>query len=106
MNLPATALSFLPSFVGLYIQASIPRGTPLPKIHVYCFSTKSEDNVEQAHSICAEISKQLGCEMAPGDGEKEGEVKVWDVRDVAPNKRMFCASFVLPGSVAWREGGG
>lgn len=106
MNLPASALSFLPSFVGLYSSASIPHGTPLPRIHVYCFSTKSDDNVEQAQLICKEIERMLECEMRPGDGEKEGEVRVWDVRDVAPNKRMFCASFVLPGAVAWREGGG
>ena len=109
MNLPATALSFLPAFISLFSVAHIPRGTDLapnpqrmPKIHVYCFSTKSDDNVEQSQLICAEISRQLGYEFKPGDGDKEGEVSIWDVRDVAPKKRMFCASFVLPRSVAWR----
>jgi len=109
MNLPATALSFLPAFVSLFSVAYIPKGTDLvpnparmPKIHVYCFSTKSYDNVEQTQLICAEISRQLRYEFKPGDGDKEGEVSVWDVRDVAPKKRMFCASFVLPRSVAWR----
>lgn len=106
MNLPASALSFLPSFIGLYTHASIPQGTPLPELHVYCFSTKSDDNVEQAHLISEEISRQLAYEMRPGDRETEGGVKIWDVRDVAPNKRMFCASFVLPKSVAWRDGDG
>ena len=106
MNLPASALTFLPSFVGLYAAAGIPAGTPRPKVHVYCFSTKSDDNAEQRDLICAEISQQLGFEMVPGDGEEEGTVAVYDVRDVAPKKRMFCATFVLPAEVAWREGGG
>lgn len=73
-------------------------------IHVYCFSTKSEDNVKEGKEICEEISRKLGCEMTlgkSGDAEREGEVQIHDVRDVAPNKRMFCASFRLPSMVAF-----
>ncbi|KAE9989640.1 hypothetical protein EG327_002441 [Venturia inaequalis] len=102
MNLPASALSFLPSFVSLYSSAKIPQGSPLPKVHAYCFSTKSVDNVQEGIEICKIISGHLGYEFVPGDGEKEGEVLITDVRDVAPKKRMFCASFMLPAEVAWR----
>lgn len=113
MNLPASAITFLPSFIGLYsaipgIPASEVRKvfaphteTPLPMVHVYCFSTKSEDNVAETREICEEIGRQLGCEMRP---ESEGgSVTVHDVRDVAPKKRMFCASFRVPEEVAFRE---
>lgn len=106
LNLPASAITFLPSFIGLYagreeLFAPI-ADAKLPIIHVHCFSTKSDDNKEEEMKICNEVSEQLGYEMRPGDTETEGEVQVWDVRDVAPLKRMFCASFRLPREVAFR----
>jgi len=68
-------------------------------IHVHCFSTKSDDNVKETKEICERISASLGYEITP---ETE-EMTVYEVRDVAPKKRMFCASFRLPGDVAFRE---
>ncbi len=110
LNLPATALTFLPAFIGLYSPSHSTlftphTSTPLPLIHVYCFSTKSDDNREEAIKICKEISAQLGYEMRPGNPEREGEIEIWNVRDVAPKKTMFCASFRLPGDVAFRKVG-
>ena len=108
MNLPALALTFLPSYIGLYSRISgMAPEAPLPYVHAYCFSTKSDDNVREARVICEEVSQQLGVEMRPGPAGdltalKEGEIWVYDVRDVAPSKRMFCASFRLPGEIAWR----
>ncbi|EMC93542.1 hypothetical protein BAUCODRAFT_76373 [Baudoinia panamericana UAMH 10762] len=116
LNLPATALTFLHSFVGLYSQSvrqhlSVPQDEiPMPLVHVYCFSTKSDDNVKESAEICEEITRQLDHKMIPGtvrgptalDKVEEG-VEVFDVRDVAPKKRMFCATFRLPRSVAFRE---
>ncbi|CBX95506.1 similar to tRNA (guanine-N(1)-)-methyltransferase [Plenodomus lingam JN3] len=111
MNLPASAITFLPNFIGLY--ANVP-GMPaedikkllaphtsqkLPMIHVHCFSTKSEDNLAETKEICAEISRQIGHDITPDTPE----VTIWDVRDVAPKKRMFCASFRLPEEVAFRH---
>lgn len=73
-------------------------------VHVYCFGTKSDDNREQEKRICDEIGRYLDCEMQPVGGNKgQGEgVQIWDVRDVAPLKTMFCASFRLPSAVAFR----
>ncbi|KAF2468119.1 guanine methyltransferase Trm5 [Lindgomyces ingoldianus] len=110
MNLPASAIAFLPSFIGLYstipgISANEIRRlftphteTPLPMIHVYCFSTKSDDNIAEGHDICRRISRELGHEVTPATPE----LQIWDVRDVAPKKRMFCASFRLPEEVAFK----
>jgi tRNA (guanine37-N1)-methyltransferase len=109
MNLPASAISFLPSFRGLYARHETlftpHTTTKLPMIHVHCFSTKSDDNVREGLDICERISKELGVVMIPGDGEVEGQVTIHDVRDVAPHKRMFCASFRLPKEVAFAMSG-
>lgn len=109
LNLPASAITFLPLFVGLYAgrEALFAPDTDakLPMLHVHCFSTKSDDNREAEIKICEEVSAQLGYEMKPGDVETEGGVQIWDVRDVAPFKRMFCASFRLPREIAFRVTG-
>ncbi|KAF2099860.1 guanine-N(1)--methyltransferas-like protein [Rhizodiscina lignyota] len=111
MNLPATAITFLPSFIGLYsslfpdysTSSSNHPDLPLPMIHVHTFGLKPEnkrdDNTEEEIRICEEVSKQLGTDIKRTDPE----VIIHDVRDVAPKKRMFCASFRLPEEVAWRK---
>ncbi|MCJ1368454.1 tRNA(m(1)G37)methyltransferase [Acarospora aff. strigata] len=102
MNLPATAITFLDAFIGLYRwreQLFSPHTTTkLPMIHVHCFSTKSDDNVDEKRKICTTISERIQFDITPDDPE----VEIWDVRDVAPKKRMFCASFRLPAEVAFR----
>ncbi|MCJ1227893.1 tRNA(m(1)G37)methyltransferase [Toensbergia leucococca] len=102
LNLPATALTFLPAFIGLYrTHESLfypHTDIKLPLIHVYCFSTKSDGNVEEKVKICKELSRYLEYVIKPEDPE----VEICDVRDVAPQKRMFCASFRLPAEVAFR----
>ncbi|MCJ1246188.1 tRNA(m(1)G37)methyltransferase [Trapelia coarctata] len=102
MNLPATATTFLDAFVGLYKgheDLFAPNtSTKLPMIHVHCFSTKSDDNKSEKIKICCEISDRIGYTIR----QEDKEVEIWDVRDVAPQKRMFCASFRLPSEVAFR----
>ncbi|KAH7060479.1 Met-10+ like-protein-domain-containing protein [Macrophomina phaseolina] len=114
MNLPANAIDFLPSFIGLFARSPVEEAlgttepstlfaphtdTQLPMVHVYCFGTKSDDNVEQEIDICKRISQKLEFEIT----RETLDGKIYDVRDVAPNKRMFCASFRLPAEVAFRK---
>jgi tRNA (guanine37-N1)-methyltransferase len=103
MNLPATAVTFLPAFVGLYARVGIPRTEARPCIHVYCFVKKVDEIVDEADEIKKTISGLLGFSFTLGDEGKEGQLKITDVRNVGPNKRMFCASFTLPADVAYRE---
>lgn len=104
MNLPASASSFLPSFIGLYLDLEhlFPHTSldpQMPMIHLYIFSTKSDDHAAEKIKICDEISRQLRADVR----SEEKEVEIWPVRDVAPMKRMFCASFRLPAEVAFRK---
>lgn len=55
--------------------------------------------MREAVDICQRISEKLGYEIKPGDEELD----IHEVRDVAPKKRMFCASFRLPAEVAFRS---
>lgn len=103
MNLPASALTFLPSFIGIYVEHEAlfypHTETQLPLVHVYCFSSKSDDNAAEKVKICKEISGYLEFKI------NDIEVEITDVRDVSPSKRMFCASFRLPAEVAFRKKG-
>ncbi|KAH8675972.1 Met-10+ like-protein [Xylariales sp. PMI_506] len=106
MNLPASAYTFVHNFRGLYSGREDlfePRtSTKLPLVHVHCFALKSDDEVPLL-DICDRLTNELGVKMIPGDAEKEGEVSIYDVRDVAPAKRMFCATFRLPAEVAFAK---
>ncbi|KAE9590150.1 putative tRNA (guanine(37)-N(1))-methyltransferase [Lupinus albus] len=82
MNLPASAIEFLDAFRGL-IQKKYWKG-PLPWIHCYCFIRATET----PESIISRAESFLNAHIQ--------ESKFHKVRDVAPNKAMFCLSFRLP----------
>ncbi|KAM5356216.1 hypothetical protein ACJ41O_002862 [Fusarium nematophilum] len=104
MNLPASAIEFTHNFRGLYHgleELFAPHtAAKLPMIHVHCFAVKADDETP-LRDICERIHKEIGVMLKPGDPENEGEVLIYDVRDVAPAKRMFCASFRLPREIAF-----
>ncbi len=116
MNLPASAIEFLSSYRGVYAgqEALFAPHTPtrLPLVHVHCFSHKCPDDETPAREdICERISKELGFAVRPAatsgnegaevEEEEEGAVKIHNVRDVAPAKSMYCASFRLMPEVAF-----
>ncbi|KAL7153608.1 hypothetical protein ABFS83_04G180800 [Erythranthe nasuta] len=82
MNLPASALEFLDALGGL-IDKKHWKGS-LPWIHCYCFmrSTETEDLIK------AKAEAALGASIR--------DPVFYRVRDVAPNKAMYCLSFRLP----------
>ncbi|KAK2592320.1 tRNA(m(1)G37)methyltransferase [Conoideocrella luteorostrata] len=104
MNLPASALEFLHNFKGLYCgheKLFAPHtDTKLPLVHAHCFAVKADD-ATPLDDICQRIHSEIGVQLKPGDVEREGQVTIHEVRDVAPAKRMFCATFRLPPEVAF-----
>ncbi|CRK46209.1 hypothetical protein BN1723_006940 [Verticillium longisporum] len=104
MNLPASATTFVHHFRGLYHgqEALFAPHTlaKLPLVHVHCFAVKQDDEVPLL-DICDRIFHEIGVRFKPGDAENEGEMTIYNVRDVAPKKRMFCASFRIPPEVAF-----
>ncbi|XP_065042628.1 tRNA (guanine(37)-N1)-methyltransferase 1 isoform X1 [Musa acuminata AAA Group] len=89
MNLPASALDFLDVFKGL-IQREHWRGS-LPWIHCYCFIRSTETK----ESILSKAESLLSTKIADPIFQR--------VRDVAPNKAMFCLSFKLPTETCCRD---
>eukprot|EP00934_Nitzschia_sp_Nitz4_P005501 Nitzschia sp. Nitz4//scaffold389_size11954//7601//9004//NITZ4_009012-RA/size11954-processed-gene-0.3-mRNA-1//1//CDS//3329549999//5491//frame0 len=83
MNLPATAPEFIDAFRGF-------RGKTLPRIHVHCFSSK--EGQESGEGTVKRCETALGCSI----DATECNVYVHMVRNVAPNKNMYCVSFTLP----------
>ncbi len=106
MNLPAIATEFLDVFIGLYAQS--PNPSPMPRIHVYAFSTDESnpinDILHRAAGVlqCApELLRYLQFVLYrlrsfipffSAGPDYAGHV----VRDVAPKKVMVCLSFTLP----------
>ncbi|KAK7388766.1 hypothetical protein VNO78_23593 [Psophocarpus tetragonolobus] len=82
MNLPASAVQFLDAFRGL-ISRKYWKGC-LPWIHCYCFIRASET----PETIMAVAESALNAPIQ--------DSRFHRVRDVAPNKAMFCLSFRLP----------
>ncbi|KAL2338301.1 hypothetical protein Fmac_012747 [Flemingia macrophylla] len=82
MNLPASAVEFLDAFRGL-IKRKYWKGC-LPWIHCYCFIRATET----LESIIAVAESALNAPIQ--------DTRFHRVRDVAPNKAMFCLSFRLP----------
>lgn len=105
MNLPASGVTFLDAFRGLYAnraQHFEPQtNARLPMIHVYCFSEHRQTEKEEFDAVCKLVSEHLGHFISPTGPD----VKIRFVRKVSPRKMMFCASFRLPPAVAFAESG-
>lgn len=91
MNLPNNAVEFLDAFHGIYRNKSTDRKLSLPMIHIYGFS-KAEDPEFDFHERIRVALEEAAV-----------AVEMRRVRAVAPGKWMLCASFQLPGKVAYSK---
>lgn len=102
MNLPAIAVEFLPSFVGLFNESyesdsdfrdALDSDTVhLPTVHCYAFYKGLEEGHEELRQKAVEYL-QWPSDMSVSD------IKVHFVRTVAPNKKMLRISVQLPKQV-------
>ncbi|XP_022089128.1 tRNA (guanine(37)-N1)-methyltransferase-like [Acanthaster planci] len=93
MNLPSLAMEFLDAFPDLLrnVAPGVRGRIGLPTVHCHCFSKEADAARDVRHRIEAVLSHSI-----------EGAL-IHDVRDVAPNKEMMCASFELPGAVVFGD---
>lgn len=93
MNLPSLAIDFLDVFPNFLKNVPLEDRdrVQLPTVHCHCFS-KEEDTVGD---VRRRVEAVLGHNI-------EGAL-IHDVRDVAPNKEMMCASFQMPADVVFGE---
>ncbi|KAJ2020761.1 tRNA(m(1)G37)methyltransferase [Coemansia sp. IMI 209128] len=96
MNLPAIAIEFLDAFRGLFrrITGADDSSVNLPLIHTHCFTKSDEPEKDILQRAC----RAMGY---PEDQYMELDAEVYFVRQVAPNKDMYCLSLNLPRSVAY-----
>ena len=103
MNLPATAVEFLDAFHGTCAGREtefVPHtDRQLPLIHVYLFQARHDQEEQECEEISERLSQHIGASIRIND--PSCELELFYVRLVAPNKKMYCASFRLPATVAF-----
>ncbi|KAK5941420.1 tRNA(m(1)G37)methyltransferase [Knufia obscura] len=105
MNLPASAIEFLPAFKGIYYgheKLFSAGGRKLPIVHVYTFQARRDTEDEERSELRQRLSHHLGYELSMD----RDEVNLHRARLVAPSKLYYCASFRLPAAVAFAKSEG
>ncbi|EEQ97705.1 conserved hypothetical protein [Perkinsus marinus ATCC 50983] len=90
MNLPSIAITFLDVFVGLFRGHEEAAEKARLLVHCHCFAREEPPNEE----LYAAADKAM--ENKEGWKIDRKLVSINEVRDVAPNKRMYCFEFAVP----------
>ncbi|KRZ95852.1 tRNA (guanine(37)-N1)-methyltransferase [Trichinella sp. T8] len=94
MNLPATAVTFLPHFIGLMDNSEIRSVKHFPHVYVHCYTFSKDENSS------ADAQKQVQ------EAFKEWEITniaLHCVRNVSPRKFMYCVSFQISWNILLNE---
>lgn len=86
MNLPASATDFLDVFRGLYLPTD--SKDDMPTIHCYTF--EMEEDHEK--NLTERVETMIGTKLAD-------KPFIFNVRNIAPKKNMYCVSFNLPETI-------
>ncbi|KAF4673794.1 tRNA(m(1)G37)methyltransferase [Perkinsus chesapeaki] len=90
MNLPSIAITFLDVFVGLLKGHEGAAEKARFLVHCHCFAREDPPNDELYTAADRAMENKEGIKV------DRRLVSINEVRDVAPNKRMYCFEFAVP----------
>jgi len=108
MNLPATAVEFLDAFNGAFDREDW-KDADLPMVHVYAFLRGDQELKDLQYRAEKALGGSLLATARSGGGgdsdiiNNNSEPEFFLVREVAPNKSMYCLSFRVPSAIAFGD---
>jgi tRNA (guanine37-N1)-methyltransferase len=107
LNLPATAVEFLDAFNGAFDRKDW-KDADLPMVHVYAFLRGDQELKDLQCRAEKALGGSLLVTASGGGGDSDiiinnSKPEFFLVREVAPNKSMYCLSFRVPSAIAFGD---